>query len=38
MFLEQIEFTELSEDRLCTFVEIFDSSEMSTPLWNKLSK
>ena len=38
MFLEHIEFTELSEDRLFRFVEIFEWNEMSGLLWNKLSK
>ena len=37
-FFEQIEFTELSKDRLFMFVDIFDSNEMNVPSLNKLSK
>ena len=36
--LEQIEFTELSEDKLHFFINSFDINEISGPLWNKLSK
>ena len=38
LFLEQIEFKGLSEERLRIFVDLFDVNEMSNPLWRKLSE
>ena len=37
LFLEQLEFSGLSEERLHRFVSVFDANEMSNLLWQKLS-
>ena len=38
LFFEQIEFRGLSEDRLRTFVDVFDVNEINGLLWQKLSE
>lgn len=35
-FLEQIEFTELSEEKLREFLDIYDFNEMTNSMWQKL--